>query len=238
MAVEQINFIDHLKEVVIEKPSDKIIKQIHELISQEVLKPGEKLPSERILAESFGVGRSHVREALKKLEFYGVLETLPQSGTFVAGLGVKAIEGLLKNILKLNSYDFKSIVETRAILEIEAIKLTCERATDKEIEEIEAVHIEFHKKVLSNEAGLDEDLIFHLKIAECCKNSVLYSLISLLTPDMLKLSHQKKSCEHNRYKKAFKEHQLIVEALKLRNSKLCVEYVKNHMENTLSCLQG
>ena len=69
-------------------PADKIIKQIRNLITSGQLNPGDKLPSERKLAEKFGVGRTSVRDAIRKLEFYGILKTLPQSGTVVTGIGL------------------------------------------------------------------------------------------------------------------------------------------------------
>ena len=67
----------------LETPTDKVISKIKELIISGVLKPGDKLPAERKMAIEFGFGRTHVREALHKLEFYGIIKTLPQSGSVV-----------------------------------------------------------------------------------------------------------------------------------------------------------
>ena len=78
MAVDLLN---NFTEIVIEKPVDKIINQIKQLISSGQLKPGDKLPSERMLSERFGIGRTNVRDAIRKLEFYGILKTLPLCGS-------------------------------------------------------------------------------------------------------------------------------------------------------------
>ncbi|NJO68789.1 MAG: FadR family transcriptional regulator [Bacteroidetes bacterium] len=78
--------IEKIKPIEFQKPSDIIIRQIRELISSGIIKPGDRLPAERELAERFGIGRGYIREALKKLEFYGIVKTLPQSGTMVANL--------------------------------------------------------------------------------------------------------------------------------------------------------
>ena len=48
------------------------------------MEPGEKLPSERLLADRLGVSRGSIRNAIQKLEFYGLLKSMPQSGTFIA----------------------------------------------------------------------------------------------------------------------------------------------------------
>ena len=73
----------------VSKPGEVIAARLQELIVAEVLRPGDRLPPERALAERFGVGRGHVREALKRLEFYGILHTRPQSGTVVASRGAR-----------------------------------------------------------------------------------------------------------------------------------------------------
>ena len=87
-----------------------IILGIKELINFKNLEPGDKLPSERMLSEKFGVSRSNVREAIEKLEFYGLLFSKPQSGTFVANIGVIALNGMIDDILRLEDPDFKSLV--------------------------------------------------------------------------------------------------------------------------------
>ena len=119
------------KEIVIETPVDKIIKQLRGLIASGHLKAGDKLPSERKLSDKFGVSRNYVRDALQKLEFYGILKTLPQSGTVVAGIGIAALEGLISDVLKIEDSDFASLVETRVLLETETSRLAAERRTDR-----------------------------------------------------------------------------------------------------------
>jgi len=89
------------QEIAVETPVDKIINQIRNLISSGQLNPGDRLPSERKLAEKLGVGRTYVRDAIAKLEFYGILKTLPRSGTVVEGIGITALEGLITDVLKL-----------------------------------------------------------------------------------------------------------------------------------------
>ena len=64
-----------------------IITKIRDLIAFKNLEPGDKLPSERMLAEKFGVSRSSLRETIQRLEFYGLLKSRPQSGTFIADIG-------------------------------------------------------------------------------------------------------------------------------------------------------
>jgi len=76
-----MELLNNFSQIVIETPVDQIIRQIKELITSGQLNPGDRLPPERKLCEKLGVGRTHLRDALKKLEFYGILKTHPQSGT-------------------------------------------------------------------------------------------------------------------------------------------------------------
>ena len=112
---------------------DSIIVKIKELINLKNLEPGDKLPSERMMSEKFGVTRSNIREAIQKLEFYGILKSIPQSGTFVANIGVIAMNGMIDDILQLKKPDFKSLVETRILLELKSVRLAALRRTEGEL---------------------------------------------------------------------------------------------------------
>ncbi len=63
-------------------------------------------PLKECLQKKFNVSRSNVRDAIHKLEFYGILKTIPQSGTFVANIGVIAMNGMIDDILSLEDPDF------------------------------------------------------------------------------------------------------------------------------------
>ena len=93
-----------------------IISKLKDLIEFKNLEPGDKLPSERMLSEKFDVSRSSIREAIQKLEFFGILMSKPQSGTFIADIGRVAMAGMIDDILRLDDPDFKSLVETRILL--------------------------------------------------------------------------------------------------------------------------
>lgn len=222
----------HFQEITYEKPSDLIIEQINSLISSGVLKPGDSLPSERALAERFRVGRGYVREAIRKLEFYGILSTLPQRKTVVANLGVKALEGLIANVLKIGKQDMESLLEAREILESTTARLATERATRKDIEELISTHEEFKSRVENGGTAIDEDLLFHLKIAEVGKNTVLRSLISLITPDIIALSDDLDSCAGGRSTLSLTEHEKILEAIINRNPKAAEAAMARHMKKS------
>ncbi|MCI4670371.1 MAG: FadR family transcriptional regulator [Bacteroidia bacterium] len=207
--------LSNFQEIAIANPVDMIIRQIRDLITSGQLSPGDKLPPERKLAEVLRVSRTNVRDAIKKLEFYGILKTLPQSGTIVAGMGITALEGLITDVLKLEVTDFNSLVETRVLLEKHAAGLAAQRRTEEDIENIRIALAAYEKKVEEGGSAVEEDLLFHLQIAEASKNSVLKSLMLIITPDIVKSFNELGVCKDGRSQKALEEHmdmfQLIID---------------------------
>lgn len=225
--------LENFSEIRVDTPVDKIIRQIRELITTGQLSPGDKLPSERKLSEVFGVGRTNVRDAIKKLEFYGVLKTMPQSGTVIAGLGITALEGLITDVLKLEKSDFSSLVETRVILETQSAQLAAERRTSADIIAIQKALEAYEAKVKNGKSAVEEDLMFHLKIAEASKNSVLNSLMLVITPDIINSFTELKICTDIHFVKAAEEHRKIVHHIINQDGNAANEAMRNHLEDVV-----
>jgi GntR family transcriptional repressor for pyruvate dehydrogenase complex len=223
--------LNSFEEIVPTKPSDVIIEQIRSLISSGQLKPGERLPAERKLAEKLLVSRSAVRDAIKKLEFYGILKTHPQSGTIVAGIGITALQGLLSDILKIDGTNFESLVETRIILERNLVRFAAERRTDDNIARIENALEKYHEKLLLNQQTVEEDLMFHLEIAEASQNSVLKSLMMVIMPDIISSFVKLDVCGNDVILERYKEHKAILEAIKDKDPDLAESAILSHLKD-------
>jgi len=226
-----MELLGNFSQIVIESPVDKIIRQIRDLITTGQLKAGDRLPSERKLSEKLGVGRTHLRDALRKLEFYGILKTLPQSGTVVAGMGIPALEGLITDMLGLRGNDLKSLVETRVILEISSAQLAAENRTDNDLREIEEALIAHRNRLQLKDDGVEEDLLFHLKIAEASKNSVLNSLMLIITPDLVQYFKKHNVCGDGRSLHTVEQHEMILEHISNRDPEKVGETIKEHLSD-------
>jgi len=231
---QNLNALESFKEVQIEKPSDLIIKQLRNLITTGQLKPGDKLPSERQLSEKMGIGRTYVRDAIKKLEYYGVLKTLPQSGTIVSKLEISSLDGLINDILRMNGTDFFSLVETRVLLETNAAVLAAERRTDKDLEHLQQTLEAFRIKGEATGQAVEEDLMFHIAIAEASQNSVLKSLMMILMPDVVSNYAKYKACGPERYKKSLEEHIIIYEHIRNREAEKARTVMNQHLKDILA----
>lgn len=225
--------LNNLKEVVVEKPADVIIRQLKDLLISGQLQPGDRLPPERKLSEKFGVSRTYVRDAIRKLEFYGILKTRPQSGTFVAGMGVSALESLISDVLKIDGYSFLSLVETRQLLELSSVAHACERHTADDILQLEISLNNYLEKADKKIRAVEEDLMFHLTIAELGKNKVLKSLLLIIIPDILSNYAVFNVCE-TVTDKALKEHMLLFEQIKNRDVDGAKQTMNSHLEGVMN----
>lgn len=226
--------LENFSEIKVETPVDKIIRQIRGLITSGQLKSGDRLPSERQLAERLGVGRSYVRDAIRKLEFFGILKTLPQSGTIISGLGITALEGLITDVLAIEESDFTSLVETRVFLEIHSASLAAQRRTDDDIIALKKALEAYEEKLAVENQAVEEDLLFHLKIVEASKNKVLKSLMLIITPDIIKNYATLKVCDNVTVSKAIDEHREILDFIIKQNVAAVEKAMKAHLEDVLA----
>jgi len=224
--------LNRFKEVGSQKPTDVIIQQVKELLLTGQLKPGDKLPPERKLSEKFGVGRTHVREAIRKLEFYGILKTRPQSGTYVASLGVSALETLISDVLKIDSYSFLSLVETREVLELSSVAYACQRHTEEDLYKLEESLNNYLDKAERHISAVEEDLMFHLTIAEIGKNQVLKSMLLIIIPDIISNYNVFNVCE-TVTNKALEEHKLLFNQIRNRDVDGAITTMKEHMKGVM-----
>ena len=212
---------------------EDIIKQIRSFINKEFLKPGDRLPAERKLAEKFQVSRSTIRTAFKRLEFYKIIKTMPQSGSIITGIETHAFGSLINDILKIDNCDFSSLVETRAILEINAARFAALRRTEHDLEKIEKAMNAYVEKIHSHGSALEEDFQFHLTIAEASKNSVLKSMMQTITPDIMVNYSKFNVCKSN-FDIPISEHRLLFEHIKNNDIEAAANIMSQHLTGVLT----
>ncbi|WP_299014564.1 FadR/GntR family transcriptional regulator [uncultured Polaribacter sp.] len=208
----------------------EIISKIGALINFKNLEPGDKLPAERMLSDKFKVSRSVIREAIQKLEFYGILKSIPQSGTFVADIGVIAMNGMIADILRLDEADFKSLVETRILLELKTVRLAATRRTAEDLIYIKDALDAYEKKVLSGKDAVQEDLLFHLAIAKASGNTTMNNFMLIITPEIITNFQKHHVCDASLSQRGIQEHQAIFEAIKAQNPQLAKQKMKDHFK--------
>ncbi|WP_298778453.1 FadR/GntR family transcriptional regulator [uncultured Polaribacter sp.] len=204
-----------------------VISKIRDLINAKNLESGDKLPSERIMSEKFDVKRNHIREAIRKLEFYGVLRSISQSGTFLA-IGLTGFNGIIDEIISLDVPSFNELVETRISLEFKTVRLASKRRTDIDLKRIKEALVAFKTKIIAGDDYLEEDLLFHLAIAKASKNNTMVSLMLLLIPPILKTYERDTVCEGDQISSEIKKHENIFLAIEAKDPELATKMMNEH----------
>lgn len=166
---------------------EQVADQIEERVISEALRPGDRLPSERSLAESLGVSRPVIREATTELAARGLVEVIPGSGTYVKEMGSESASIPIKRFLrvkdKLDSYS--KLQDVRRTLEVDIARLAAERATAQDIEKLEAILKEQESCTNDPDRFAKADLSFHIALAEATQNELYNLLLAPITDLML-----------------------------------------------------
>ena len=164
----------YLKSLKKESVVQSVINRLTDAMRKKELKPGDKIPPEPELAESLGVARSSVREAIKILTYLGVLESKRSEGTFVCnGYTESMIDPMVYGII-LNQDSFENLMELREMTEAGMMRLAIKHHTEDELLELEKQLEVMRDSVKDLEdpvkAFFDVDETFHDQIALMGKN--------------------------------------------------------------------
>jgi len=157
---------------------EQIVQQVEESILKGQLKPGDQLPAERDLAESFGVSRTAVREAVKALREKGLVEAYTGRGTFVTNGTSQAIRQSLNLIIKISQQEGSLyLAELRRILEPEIAALAVPRIEEQLLTTMREAVAAMDRSLHDRESYIEADLDFHLALAEAADNPLILALI-------------------------------------------------------------
>jgi len=210
----------------------QIAEQIKSLISEGVLKVGDRLPSERELSTQFSVSRSTVRESLTSLEIMGLIEVKTGLGTFVCKQS-QLDNNILGEELGSNISPTE-LFEARLIIEPKLSNLAAQRATIEDVQEMAKV-IEEAKYLDHTQIEKFEELDrkFHLLIAKAANNEVLYKFEENINSERLgklwgnmKVKSLQKEGRVDKYKT---EHQEILDSIQERNPALAEKLTRKHL---------
>lgn len=204
-----------------------VICKIRDLINAKNLELGDKLPSERLMSEKFGVKRNHIREAIRSLEFYGVLKSRAKSGTTLS-IGRTGFNGIVNEIVSLDTPSFIDLVETRISLELKIVKLAAERRSAEDLQKIKKALDAFTVKISRGEESLEEDLLFHLAIAKASKNSTMLTLMLLITPPILLTYDSATVCEGDKIAAEIKKHEEVYLAIQSMDPEAAQARMEEH----------
>ncbi|QKS72040.1 FadR family transcriptional regulator [Paenalkalicoccus suaedae] len=209
----------------------RILKEIEQLIMTNDLSAGDKLPSERDLSERLQVGRSSVREALRSLELLDLIETRKGEGTFVKQAGSHRLAEILASFFLQDPRARRDLRETRRMIEVEAVRLACDRATAEEVEELENVLRDSYHVWRDGHIPVEEDILFHKTIVQISQNKLMMNIWRPLV-EYSKVALRESLSREGRMEHALEEHESIVEAIKCRDVSRAVDKMNIHLANS------
>jgi len=217
--------------IKIKKIYEEIVEQLKEMISNGELKPGQKLPSERDMAESLGVSRASVREALTALEAIGILDIRPGEGTFVRETSVSATFAPLAMVLEMEQNPGGQLMEVRRVLETEMAALAAQRATEEDLKNIKT-NLNHMKTAQTISQSVEADLRFHFTIAEATHNTILLRIMNTVADLMHNAFRvQREELFADKGTEIICEHEAIYNAIRDRNSEAAKSKMLQHIDN-------
>ena len=210
---------------------EKVLNYVKDQLYSNRLTSGDRLPAERRLAEQLGVSRAHVRVAFQKLEFNGLVKTYPQSGTIVTQMKPQQIESLFRDMLKIDRYDFSSLVDVRLLLEVETARLAAINRDEADLQAMKSA-MDQCEECFGTELQVPKDFEFHQAVARAAHNSVISSLLLIITPDVLKYYQKYKVCSVPR-EDVLREHQELYTCIQNGDCEGAMSVVRHHLSTLL-----
>lgn len=228
-----------------EKVADSVVRQIELLILRGLLRPGERLPAERELAERLGVSRPSLREAIADLQSRGLLIARAGSGVFVAEMLNSAFSEPLIRLFATHEEAVHDYVTLRRDLEGMAAERAARFGSDTDLKVIDAVFRKMEtahsKRNPTDEAALDAE--FHLAIIDASHNIIMVHMMRAMF-DLLKegvfINRQQMFRQRSTRERLLEQHRAINEAIQARDavaSRANAEAHMDYVKSTLTDLQ-
>jgi GntR family transcriptional repressor for pyruvate dehydrogenase complex len=218
-----------------ESTLEVIVQQIKGQIKKGILKPGEKLPSERKLADLLGVSRASVREAIQALAFSGYLEVNQGKGTYILEMATKYDE-IANFFSEFSNYSLDYLMEARIMLEGEFARLAALNASQEEIDVIERVFNEIASSKDLNTFFV-KDLEFHLTIAKATHNPIMNGLMNIIGEMLYKETQKIIEISRDTRENTIETTRELVQAIKKRNAEQAKELMSKHIRNIRASLE-
>lgn len=216
---------------LVEDVIQEISNYILEGILEGTVKIGSKMPSERELAQTLGVGRSTLREAVKVLTMLGLMEVRPGQGTFITDGSSDFYAAPLAWGLLIGERSIGELIEVRSLLDCEAARLAAQRATSAEVE---SLRLEYEKmtEAMENTDAVEfgaADVRFHLTIATAAHNAVVFQTMRTIRR-LLEMWISKVLVDMESLSLTLDEHRDVYECIRNQDPDGAKEAMRRHVQ--------
>jgi GntR family transcriptional regulator, transcriptional repressor for pyruvate dehydrogenase complex len=211
------------------KVYEKVALQLQRLICDGSLKPGEKLPPERELADMFHVSRGSLRDAVRALEVTGFVEARHGEGTVVRIPSADALQHPLTAALLHRREFVGELLEFRAMIEPALARRAARNASPDDLARLAQILRRQEERAERGEIAIEEDTEFHNTIAQAAKNEVVLSVLDVFM-DLLRESREHSLQTGGRLQKSLEGHRQILQAIQRRDPAAAESAMRRHIE--------
>jgi DNA-binding FadR family transcriptional regulator len=212
------------------KLSEVVFEQLIQLIEEEQLQPGDQMPAERELMESFGVGRPVVREAMQRLAAMGMISIQHGERARVGRVDMNSMIGQIdlaaRHLLSSSAQNVDHLRQARALFETGLVKIAAASATDADIERLQAIIERMHTHH-EGEAFIAVDMEFHNEIARISGNPIYHAISHAILEWMA--DYRREMLRFKPREQTIAEHEEILRLIKLRDPAGAEKAMHDHL---------
>jgi GntR family transcriptional repressor for pyruvate dehydrogenase complex len=209
--------------------TQQLVDTLTARIQEGGIRPGERLPTETGLIETYGVSRTVVREALSRLKAAGLIETQHGRGSFV--LTRPSTTGFDPG-LPAGFHDVLELLEFRTGVEVESAGLAAVRRTGPALAGLRAAMDDFARAEGNPGAAVNADFLFHLRIALATGNRYFGDLLASLGPSMIVMPPERLRPDRQDFATIVAEHENIHAAIERQDAEAARAAVRVHLSNS------
>lgn len=209
---------------------DKVEANLVQLLQERKLKVGDTIPKEVDLAESLGVSRTVIREALLRLRMMGLIESKKKKGAVITSPDIFGNLSKSLNPYVLDQDTLKEMFELRLVLEIGMADFIMERVTKEDIEELKQIIADEPELSESLKFQIDHEIKFHGKLYEITRNETMKKFQKLLLP-VFDYVHSSGLLKKEVVVKKYVSHKGLVNIIEHGSAEMLRNAMRNHLEN-------
>jgi GntR family transcriptional regulator, transcriptional repressor for pyruvate dehydrogenase complex len=207
---------------------NEIVEKILGMIRSGELREGQRIPSERSLALSFGVSRNCIRQAIQTLSERKILEGHRGDGTYVCAVDETAVIDSFALVLQAKGDLIREILEFRMLMEPQIASLAARNITREELDRLKIIICDQERKILAGKEDSELDGAFHLLLAAASKNRIVKQVMDMMN-EILGESRSESLWNETRRKASVVGHLRIIDALENRDPDMAFEAMKEHL---------
>jgi GntR family transcriptional repressor for pyruvate dehydrogenase complex len=211
--------------------SDRVADLMLEEILSRGLRPGEALPSERELAEQYGVSRTVIREAVRSLAAKGLVSAQAGRGLCVAAVEADAVSASMNLYLRgVDELPYERVHEVRMAIETEVAELAAQRAEPDEIEELAAISRRYKEVIHDVDAVSNADVEFHRHLALLTHNGLFVIMLDSIGDVLLEIRRATLGLPDDA-QHGYEQHESILAAVRAHDPQAARDAMRRHLDD-------